>query len=99
VDRRTLGRTGTPWIYVAQSDSVSSTSQLGSVYLSGAATVPVRSTALPGLICFSPQGSFRLLKQVVATYTRIKSRTVTTAPAVPLGKAVLDHVSKAIQHR
>jgi hypothetical protein len=98
VDRRTLGRTGTPWIYVAQSGSVSSTSQLGSVFLSGAATVPVRSTARPGLVCFSPQGSFRLVTQVVATYTRIKSRTVTTAPAVPLGKAVLDHVSKAIQH-
>jgi hypothetical protein len=69
----------TPWVYTADSGAA-----FGSipVAMSGAATIPVRSTARPGLLCASPQGDFRLLNQIAVTYTRIKSRHVSSATRI-----------------
>jgi hypothetical protein len=80
IDLATLDH-NTPWIYTA--DSGASFGNIP-VAMSGAATILVRPTARPGLICVSPQGDFQLRNQIAVTYTRIKARHLSSATRVPV---------------
>jgi hypothetical protein len=83
-----------PWIYTV--DSADFFGQIPAA-MSGAATVPVRPGARPGVLCISPSGRFQMLSPIVVTFTKVGSRQVSRATPITVAPKDLRGITRLLK--